>query len=80
MVRLSRAKNRARSLGSCDKLEGYHGLFYSKTNDVRLWVPKRYGVGWTVNFAHPLAWPTMLLLVGVPIALAIVSSLSTRGR
>jgi uncharacterized membrane protein len=80
MVRLSRAKNRARSLGASESLEGYHGLFYSKGTDVRLWVPKRYGVGWTVNFAHPLAWPTMLLLVGVPVALAIVSSLSAHGR
>jgi uncharacterized membrane protein len=43
--------------------EGYHGLFYKNSKDERLWVPKRSGYGWTINFAHPAAWPTMLLLL-----------------
>jgi uncharacterized membrane protein len=79
-VRLSRAKREARDLGHVESLEGYHEPFYSNDTDRRLWVPKRYGVGWTVNFAHPLAWPTMLLLLGVPIAIAVLSSLSSHGR
>jgi uncharacterized membrane protein len=43
--------------------EGYHGLFYKNPKDERLLVPKRLGYGWTINFAHPAAWPTMLLLL-----------------
>jgi uncharacterized membrane protein len=50
--------------------EGYHGLFYKNPKDERLWVPKRLGLGWTINFAHPAAWPTMLLLLS-PAFLAI---------
>ena len=59
-------------------LEGYHGLYYSNAKDRRLWVPKLSGAGLTINFAHPWAWPVMVLLVGLPIAIAAVSVLATR--
>jgi hypothetical protein len=52
--------------------EGYTGVFYSNPRDARLWVPKLAGVGWTINFAHRRAWPVMIALVGVPVALAIL--------
>ena len=32
------------------------GGFYVNRNDPRLFVEKRYGLGWTLNFAHSLAW------------------------
>jgi uncharacterized membrane protein len=51
--------------------EGYHGLIYKNPNDERLWVPKRLGWGWTINFAHRAAWPTLLLLLS-PALLAFV--------
>jgi len=35
-------------------------------------VPKVAGVGWTINFAHRRAWPVMIALIGVPVALAIL--------
>jgi hypothetical protein len=52
--------------------EGYTGVFYSNPRDSRLWVPKLAGLGWTINFAHRRAWPVLIALIGVPIALAIV--------
>ena len=52
--------------------EGYTGVFYSNPRDTRLWVPKRAGVGWTINFAHRRAWPVMIALIGAPVALAIL--------
>jgi uncharacterized membrane protein len=52
--------------------EGYSGVFYSNPRDARLWVPKLAGVGWTINFAHRRAWPVMIALIGVPVALAIL--------
>ena len=27
------------------------GIVYYNKHDYRLWVPKRYGWGWTINFA-----------------------------
>jgi uncharacterized membrane protein len=59
-------------------MEGYRGFYYSNPKDSRLWVPRPGGTGITVNFAHPLAWPVMLLLVGAPVALALLSTLWRR--
>jgi len=52
--------------------EGYTGVFYKNPRDARLWVPKVTGLGWTLNFAHRRAWPVMISLIGVPVALAIL--------
>lgn len=53
------------------------GVIYYNRDDPDLWVPKRYGWGWTVNFAHPggklflaftlllILLPVLLLLLGV---------------
>ena len=51
--------------------DGYRWFYYFNASDRRLLVPKRYGLGWTLNFAHPLAWPVMLVLLA-PIALIFV--------
>ena len=58
--------------------EGYTGVFYSNPRDTRLWVPKLAGVGWTINFAHRRAWPVMIALIGVALALAILIALLAR--
>lgn len=71
--RMSRALEEIRRSGHAARLEGYHGLYYASASDPRLWVPKLGGTGLTINFAHPWAWPVMLLLAGVPIAAAIVA-------
>jgi len=47
--------------------EGYGPLVYANTGDDRLWVPKATGLGWTLNMAHPRAWPTLLLLTLLPV-------------
>ncbi|HEX9038349.1 MAG TPA: DUF5808 domain-containing protein [Ktedonobacterales bacterium] len=53
------------------------GVIYYNSDDPDLWVQKRYGRGWTLNFAHPggklflavmlalLLLPELLLLLGV---------------
>jgi uncharacterized membrane protein len=69
---LSRALERARSEGHAERLKGYQGLYYSNPEDARLWVPKLIGVGWTINFAHPLAWPMTAVVALLPVLLAWV--------
>ena len=32
------------------------GLFYFNPDDPALFVPKRFGIGWTNNFARPMTW------------------------
>ena len=38
------------------------GMFYFNPNDPVLFLPKRFGVGWTSNFARPLVW---LFIIGL---------------
>jgi uncharacterized membrane protein len=42
------------------------GIFYGNPQDPALWVEKRFGIGWTLNFARPASWfmlDRILLLV-----------------
>ena len=42
------------------------GIFYSNPQDPRLWVEKRLGLGWTLNYARPAAiWVTALILAAI---------------
>ena len=34
----------------------YAGGFYFNPGDSAVWVPKRFGTGWTVNLARPSVW------------------------
>ncbi len=45
----------------------YLGMLYFNPEDPALWVEKRFGVGYTVNFARPTAW----LGIGALIVLAV---------
>ncbi|MGZ3640441.1 MAG: DUF5808 domain-containing protein [Ktedonobacterales bacterium] len=48
----------------------WHGVFYINPDDPDLFVPKRYGLGWTINFGHPksrLVLLALLLLVLLPL-------------
>ncbi|WP_033827453.1 DUF1648 domain-containing protein [Bacillus andreraoultii] len=50
------------------------GVFYFNPDDPSVWLEKRFGSGWTVNFARPTAWLFLLLTILIPIAIAIFSS------
>lgn len=47
--------------------ESWHAyVFYFNPKDKRLFLPKRTGLGWTINFAQPLAIViTVLLMVAI---------------
>ncbi|RIU88797.1 DUF1648 domain-containing protein [Oceanobacillus picturae] len=51
------------------------GQFYFNKNDPALFLEKRFGIGWTVNMARPLAWIMLLgiilLAAGIPILLSM---------
>lgn len=52
------------------------GLLYWNAGDDRLLVRKRIGIGWTLNFAQPLAWVVLaLMLLPAVLALALGASL-----
>ena len=48
------------------------GIFYNNPDDPALFIEKRYGLGWTLNFGHPQAKLVLIgLLVGT-LALSIL--------
>lgn len=52
------------------------GVVYYQPRDSRVIVPKRLRFGWTINFAHPRAWPVLLgamASVFVPAAAVILA-------
>jgi len=63
LVQIARAPRMAPASG-----EGWHGLLYMNPADPRLLVPKRSGLGWTFNFAKPIAWVILTALLLTPLA------------
>lgn len=55
----------------------YGGFFYNNPDDPALFVEKRYGLGWTLNFGHPqarlvlIATLLVILVFGVILPLLI---------
>ena len=39
------------------------GMFYYNPDDPAIWIEKRFGIGWTLNFANPLALGFMVVLL-----------------
>ena len=65
------ARQLKQTLRADDRSEHYRwGLFYVNAEDPAIWVPKRLGLGWTLNFAHGLSWVILALLL-LPVALII---------
>ena len=48
------------------------GTIYYNRNDPSILVAKRFGVGWTLNFGHPISWLVLSCLLALPIVLIIV--------
>lgn len=53
----------------------YGAFFYSNPDDPELFVPKRYGLGWTVNFGHPLGKWVLIGTLLPPLVLLVVNVL-----
>jgi uncharacterized membrane protein len=75
-VRLAATLRHLRESGRGAKVEGYQALYYANGSDRRLWVPKLSGMGWTINFSHPLGWPMLVLLLTLPIAAVVLSAIA----
>lgn len=57
--------------------DAWHGIFYWNPADPSLFVPKRFGIGYTLNFANPWCWVVLvgiLTMVAVPVIFAGVKA------
>lgn len=49
------------------------GGIYFNPDDPAILVPKRFGIGWTFNFAHPIAWVILAAIIAIPALISIFS-------
>src|SRR5215469_3011101 len=52
----------------------WHGFIYSNPDDPSLLVPKRYGIGYTLNFGNRWAWPLLALILLIAVLPAVLAA------
>ncbi len=55
------------------------GFFYKNPDDPEMFVPKRYGLGWTVNLGHPWGKVFLIGTLLLPLVILILNFLATGG-
>jgi uncharacterized membrane protein len=56
----------------------WSGPFYADRGDPSIFVPKRYGIGYTLNFGNPWSWFVLLLIVALATSPLVFSALFLR--
>ena len=46
-------------------------IMYNNPNDPAIWVEKRVGIGWTLNFAHKESWVIIFMILTIPLAFLV---------
>lgn len=54
--RVFKKLNASQTMPEDDDVHWKAGLFYVNKDDVSLFVPERFGIGWTLNLGRPSAW------------------------
>ena len=54
------------------------GIFYCNPHDPSIVVPKRFGVGWTINVGRPGGWAIIIGLLAASAAFVVLTMLLTR--
>ena len=50
----------------------YFGIIYWDPQDKRIFVPKRFGFGWTINFANPFG---VIILIAIITVITLLTKL-----
>ena len=58
--------------------ERWSGPFYSNPDDPTLFVPKRYGIGYTLNFGNPWSWIVLAAILAIALIPLIISVMHMR--
>lgn len=56
----------------------FGNFMYNNRGDPDLFVPKRWGLGWTLNLGHPWGKPLLVGTLIVPLVLVILGALGHR--
>jgi uncharacterized membrane protein len=49
------------------------GIIYFNPSDPSIWIEKRIGIGWTLNFAHKESWFIMMMILAIPVAFWVLT-------
>jgi uncharacterized membrane protein len=55
--------------------EGWRGVFYANPKDPSLFVRKRFGIGYTLNFSNPWSWVVLAIIfamVAAPLTASVL--------
>lgn len=52
---------------------GTGGVFYANREDPAVVVPKRFGIGWTLNLGRPASWLIVAGLVAICVAVLVAT-------
>jgi uncharacterized membrane protein len=74
LVHVARTALRLQQSGDARVPEGWNGVIYRNPNDPRIFVRKLVGIGYTLNFAHPVSWLVLVLLL-VPPTLVLIAGI-----
>lgn len=50
----------------------WYGFFYNNPDDPAMFVPKRFGLGWTLNFGHPRAKLFLITILVLMLVLGVL--------
>jgi uncharacterized membrane protein len=52
----------------------HRGVFYFNRNDSNMFIPRKYGIGFSPNFANPGACIITIVVIGLIVMIAVVST------
>ncbi len=71
LLRRMQTRSEDDSMPADDDAHWKLGVFYCNPDDPSIWLPERFGVGWTLNFGRPAAWACIVGPSALTIALAV---------
>ena len=59
------------------------GIFYVNRDDPKIFVPKRYGIGYTLNFGNRWSWAAVamiLVAIALPLSIPVIMARAIKHR
>ncbi|MBP2071768.1 DUF1648 domain-containing protein [Thermoanaerobacterium butyriciformans] len=72
-IKIDRENDKPSSVDRDDDRYWKGGLIYYNPDDPALFVEKRFGVGWTVNFARPSIWVGIIVLILIIVSISMIN-------
>ena len=54
-------------------------MVYFNHDDSRIFVPKGYGIGYTMNWGYPVSYIVFIAIIGIPVLVVVLLSIYLQG-